>query len=860
MQFSAAKRQGRTYGKGNRSAQVHNLYDQQISNENTYHLEGSSSLRAPISNPHHDSLHESSPLRHESTKSALLQSPPSNGPDEPSSSELKRSLIQDASLFDIHSSDQDSSADTSGSRASKRRRTTKQSKDTTSRLKKNLQSVVAESKINKTAPKGPKKSQHQEASESDRSVPPNTKSQSSSLKTTLKNVKQPSQPQRIRKVQLKALPLPQTTSSTNQPPIPTPIQDTLATRESTTKVSSEPLKSANHTTALSRITPKQKRLSPVGTDSELSSPGQLGFTGLKLGSRKSSPATQSADSSDEGSIYRIRRRRLIDRLDAPTKGPERTSVEAPSDASRKLAGKKPQKPGKTCSKTVQDGSKEGQLQRSVAASEDSESSQPRTSWKAKPRTTYAAQRSHLSDMMDDLDALKAPSSQQSIDELLLQGPTLASASQLELEDEENDEQIGAVKLKSIHELRQAGANNRFDREIDALFEDITLADASAKNVRLQGLVKLITKLQEPNFLRHLANSGRAQRLTAIANRSTDLPTCILLLTALSSLAEAEGVSVDILRHIFQAATDVAPNMLLDERLLSKIAKDRKQNLSKIMIHDLVEFEKSVDIWNDSGRLFQLRADMVAIHCLERALRKMVQLGDTSARLPSSLYTQVLQVLGRQVQHLRDNDIDPTCIALLETVLALLEFCSVVTEDADLQVGEDEYELFGNNLADIIRKHSNISGESLERSVLRVVVSVSNNKPRMCRLLGNTDINKVTFDIIVDNFPRLAKQAEDNEEMDDKKLDSVVLALGCLLNFAECDSTLRARLAEMRPGTENYIKQLVSIFNSQVSKVDEVCSTLRTIASLLTDKRQQPRIKAKFLSLSGTSPCSCARSH
>jgi len=77
-------------------------------------------------------------------------------------------------------------------------------------------------------------------------------------------------------------------------------------------------------------------------------------------------------------------------------------------------------------------------------------------------------------------------------------------------------------------------------------------------------------------------------------------------------------------------------------------------------------------------------------------------------------------------------------------------------------------------------------------------------------------------VIDKNFLRLAKVADAGEDFDNAKLDSVIMALGCLLNLANCSAEARQALGQARISGNNGVECLVSVFNDRAGKAAEVC--------------------------------------
>jgi hypothetical protein len=80
---------------------------------------------------------------------------------------------------------------------------------------------------------------------------------------------------------------------------------------------------------------------------------------------------------------------------------------------------------------------------------------------------------------------------------------------------------------------------------------------------------------------------------------------------------------------------------------------------------------------------------------------------------------------------------------------------------------------------------------------------------------------MAFDVVEDHFSRLAAKSTVNDPKDGSKLNSVILALGCLLNFADCSETVRTKAMTKVGVGATHADRLVNTFNAFVDQVGEV---------------------------------------
>jgi len=88
---------------------------------------------------------------------------------------------------------------------------------------------------------------------------------------------------------------------------------------------------------------------------------------------------------------------------------------------------------------------------------------------------------------------------------------VASQSQ-DLDESDDDEDLGATgpSLKSIHELREAGENKRFNDEVDGYFED--MEEGHSLGQKRTGYMELASKMQSKEFVNKFRTNNYDNRL------------------------------------------------------------------------------------------------------------------------------------------------------------------------------------------------------------------------------------------------------------------------------------------------------------------------------------------------------------
>src|SRR3569833_1551255 len=188
--------------------------------------------------------------------------------------------------------------------------------------------------------------------------------------------------------------------------------------------------------------------------------------------------------------------------------------------------------------------------------------------------TYSQQRTVLAE--DPFDGLATG------DDLLSQ-PLLPNSqsnlSAFSFDDDDGAATTGAVR--SVHELRQAGANNRFADELDDILDRIGKpTPGKPSSMRRSALLDLSQKLRDKSFLRQFRSHSGEATLFRDLGKETDAiagyALCCILVTLLASSASTHLYHELKTQGISQLLATLLPN----ELDIAAIAKDRKSNVSK----------------------------------------------------------------------------------------------------------------------------------------------------------------------------------------------------------------------------------------------------------------------------------------
>ena len=579
-----------------------------------------------------------------------------------------------------------------------------------------------------------------------------------------------------------------------------------------------------------RLAKQVSRITGLGNNNGgMPSPSQLAMRSLRLTPEE---AVRSGTNHGEPRLLTPSRsrRRLIDALDSPRKQSTIQQIHAKSPSSSVesfISGEI--KTVEPVSHTV------SQTNSNQTDKDDEPLLQPMPALPVVGlKVTYAKQRSHLSDMvLEDLLDFAVPSIAHLVEPVAAPKASTnrsfgSQKSQIALEDPENEEDATTGAIRSIHELRQAGENSRFQGTLDSIFEDLEAAGRTGRSRRLRGLMLLTEKLLEPSFCLRFMEIGMHQRLTIHALKEEDILSSMLASCALSILLSSCKPSLKVLQQVFSAVMHLSVPLLQEtrewSRLVKAMAKDRKQNLSGATCKDVIEFQRTVlssHMWT-TPKPTEITPQLVALYSIEIAVRGLRELKDFETLLPLSMFGQLVVILEGIVSDDNNELTAPETVLTLESTISVLEF-SVLSHGL-LEDGHNEAAERLCILGPLLIKAELLPRErhdKVEQLVLRLIISFTNNNGVLCESLGQTTLIPAISAIVKGNFLELAEYADNGKALDEPKLESVILALAALINFAECSRSSRLSMNERDHVGERFVEWLVTVFNRRAGKASEV---------------------------------------
>ncbi|GAB7347969.1 hypothetical protein MBLNU459_g5472t1 [Dothideomycetes sp. NU459] len=371
-------------------------------------------------------------------------------------------------------------------------------------------------------------------------------------------------------------------------------------------------------------------------------------------------------------------------------------------------------------------------------------------------------------------------------------------------DDESDD--GTSKVRSIHELRAAGSKKRFNDDNQALLDDIKDHRQSSRSRRRGALMELASKLSDKTFVARFVELGFDRELAAeFACADLDPIADTVLSAVLVRMIDPDTAERSIQRLHEAGALRFATDRLGEDKSVVQLAKDRRNNMSKIAQSSLVELSESLrtcSLWSDV-QPETLTTRLLTLKCMELMIHKSRRQGNRGTRLnPETVVSLVDMAIVASAS--ADDSPNPNLHTITTGLaLAALEGTSTLDDTGRLaNVWSAELlHRFATALPTFLRR----KGESPALS-LRLSLNLTNNNATSCALFSDEAIAQAVVGTIVEGFRNIHETTDEEEAL--LGLDNLLLSLGLMINLAEFSDEICRTAAALQ---ENGLVALVDIF-------------------------------------------------
>lgn len=396
-------------------------------------------------------------------------------------------------------------------------------------------------------------------------------------------------------------------------------------------------------------------------------------------------------------------------------------------------------------------------------------------------------------------------------------------SQFDMDEEEEEEPFTKGAVRSIHELRQAGANSRSADEIDDLLTRIGRPSGKPSSSRRNALIELSQKMQDKAFVRKFRDHNGDRSLFEQIGKETDIISGYALVAILTTLMattasthivsqlEGQGFAV-LLRRLFHFSVDI-----------QTLARDRASNLSRNGQQSMTKLKASLlilPVWAPTTP-FMLSPRRLALKALELVVKNTGSVGDEffSTEVTNYLFALLKNapVPDAWAFPHSDESID------FQLALTLLEAHSMqaMQSEARERWTFTHMPVLADTLKSTLRQCNTRFGE-VGMLVLKLALNTSNNNHDAPAAFIEKGTVRVLANALCDTF-LAATNSVYNADTFTAFLEPVLVMSGIMINFSENDrATSKSLLLPSKSG-QTALDRLITLFLDHHAATAEVCT-------------------------------------
>ncbi|KAF4974010.1 hypothetical protein FZEAL_9054 [Fusarium zealandicum] len=415
--------------------------------------------------------------------------------------------------------------------------------------------------------------------------------------------------------------------------------------------------------------------------------------------------------------------------------------------------------------------------------------------------------------------------EEELDALLATPPEPINPDPFAMSDDDLDED-GDVRpaIKSVHELRRAGANNRFADEMEDLLARIGTPDSSPSTMRRNALLELTQKLQRKDFLSQFRDHATRDKVAMNIGQEEDVISGFALTAVLVTFLNFNPAV-----HLLQQLVNDGLGKLLG-RLL-RVPEDiddiaaRKMRLSKMSRASLSEVKTllmKMDIWQ-GRRLQQLSPETLALQLLNIVCQSIDPL--YSSRVVKDVEGDLEPILERCTTA------DPRTNAVFGLLVSILETQSgpAMSEGDGFSWVRQQTPKTACFLHNSLQQWPEKPGD-VETTTLKISINMSNTARGAAAFNDNALLSKLSKCIRA-GF-KSALDALSNRRLRGETYDGLLLVLGVAINILE----------HCPPARENIVGEpldgLVALYLQNQALMSEVGDPARSIPLFKADVKTQ----------------------
>lgn len=457
---------------------------------------------------------------------------------------------------------------------------------------------------------------------------------------------------------------------------------------------------------------------------------------------------------------------------------------------------------------------------------------PHSAKKSGPKFTYSGQQRTMLAEEDDIfgPGLGAIDEEPSSNGPLFNFGRLPKTSKFNAFDfmDQDDETVNTGAVRSIHELRQAGANSRFADEMDDILDRIGVPTAKSSSLRRGALLELAEKVKEKDFRQQFRNHSNSGGVFRSLGEETDV-VCGYSIVAILATLLATSVSAHLLQQVIDSGLASLLGRLLKETTdIAVMVKDRKHNVSRNGQMTLGGVKSSflkLPIWEPISPA-SLSPRTLSLKCLDLITRQPSHASSEAEVFTTEVTDQLFAIISSR----RPNDESwdfPAHQASTDFYLALY-----VTESHSIHAMQSRLStrwtsryvpIVADVLETALRQPADKTSD-IESLALRITLNLTNNNADACRILVNKDLLLNLAESSCAAF-ELSLNSMKVDSFLPKVHESLIMMLGIMINFCVYYPPASESLGKTTGLSGSPLDRLIRVFADNHAKTADVsCSS------------------------------------
>ncbi|QPC64569.1 hypothetical protein HYE67_006800 [Fusarium culmorum] len=509
---------------------------------------------------------------------------------------------------------------------------------------------------------------------------------------------------------------------------------------------------------------------------------------IEISSKPAPPAFRDRD--DEPPRPKKRRPRLIDALAA-----QRAETDS-EDSDQEKEGVR------TLSRSNSGTGTEAETtsQQSQPQSQNSQNhSQDSTSWQRNRPTvalkgrrvkyTYGQSRSILSESSSKLSepsqGITMPTREEELDALLATPPPI-NPDPFAMDDDDMDDDDIRPAIKSVHELRRAGANNRFADEMEDLLARIGTPSSTPSSLRRSALLELSQKLQRKEFISQFRDHATRDKVAANIGQEKDVISGFALSAVLVTFLDFNPTAHLLQQLINHGLGEMLSVLLRVPEDIDEIAAG-KMRLSKTTRNSLNDVKKSLtklDIWH-GRRPEELSPQTLALQLLNIVCQQID--ATHSSVVVKDVENDLEIVIGNCVSaNPRTNPTFALVVSILESQSGL-----AMNDENEIPWFAQQRHYVARILENSLQQWPEKPGD-VETATLKLSINMTNTKHGASAFSDRLLLSSLSKAII--SVFRSAMDTMSNQRLKEETYDVLLLVLGMGINILERCEPARKNMA------------------------------------------------------------------